>query len=106
MEDVEFEFETYPVITNECLKSYLEDAFDEDFSDLAELMWGCDFANNSYKRIYFRSDSDPTQPRVDTYYSWSSKEEIEEINKQNKVYAFLATNMPPQFDVILVDISW
>ena len=82
----------------------LEDAVNERFgtkiAELASLLWGEMYTNDSLKRFHFDKDEVFNEKYVK--YSWYKPEEI---TLRNYVRQYLR-EMLPDYDEVVIDVSW
>lgn len=89
-------FEMLPVISCYDLEEAVNLQYDCNIEDITLLLYGDDFANNSYKNFYFKE--------LDEYkgYPWQDEETIRLINL---VKSYLQ-DIFPHYDHCLIDVSW
>lgn len=61
-----------------------------DSHELRDVFWPEDYCNSSYKRLYLEEDK----------YVWNDRQEL-----GNKIRAAVKS-LYPNFDLVLVDVSW
>lgn len=66
-------------------------------TDFRQLLFDDNYMNDVYVSHYFMEDAEYHG------YSWQDPVKIEELNLVNK---FLRENFAPEYDSILVDVSW
>lgn len=80
-----------PAVQLDDIEDALYDAGIEVKESLREFFFGDSFSNDVYKALYIDEDSDP---------KWDDNAEL-----RNKIYALLREAFP-NYDTILVDVSW
>lgn len=85
-----------PVIGASELEAAVNTQFDSDICDIANLLFGDCFINDSYKSFYYREN--------ETYNGFSWEDE-EDIRYRNLVRAYLQDTIP-DYDSVLINVSW
>ena len=85
-----------PVIDASELESAVNIQFGSNICDIADLLFGDCFINDSYKSFYYREN--------ETYngFPWENEEDI---RHRNLVRAYLQ-DVIPDHDRVLIDVSW
>ena len=89
-------YEMIPVIDCEELRKAVNQQYSIEIEDISSLLFGDNYMNDSYKRYRLNNQEQ---------YSGFWWQDEESIRLKNCVNAFL-TDMFPDTDYILIDISW